>query len=247
MKKGKISMTITIGIVCFLLVMIIFMQFKVVRQSEETNINTMQEAELRQELANWKIKYEKKKKKYDETSETLKTYKEESTSDNQTKETLEKELENLEMALGKTNVEGEGVIITLNEKTEKELADEEEITPINAQDLIYIVNYLKDAGAEAISINGERIVNNTYIVDIVGESIIKINSKYLRTNSYEIKAIGNSSYLESSIFGKGGYVEQLNTTGINAKIERSNRVRISKYEGDFETKYMQEKELETKK
>ena len=230
MKKGKISMTITIGIVCFLLVMIIFMQFKVVRQSEETNINTMQEAELRQELANWKIKYEEAKEKYDETSETLKTYKEESTSDNQTKETLEKELENLEMALGKTNVEGEG-----------------EITPINAQDLIYIVNYLKDAGAEAISINGERIVNNTYIVDIVGESIIKINSKYLRTNSYEIKAIGNSSYLESSIFGKGGYVEQLNTTGINAKIERSNRVRISKYEGDFETKYMQEKELETKK
>ena len=247
MKKGKISMTITIGIVCFLLVMIIFMQFKVVRQSEETNINTMQEAELRQELANWKIKYEEAKEKYDETSETLKTYKEESTSDNQTKETLEKELENLEMALGKTNVEGEGGIITLNEKTEKELADEEEITPINAQDLIYIVNYLKDAGAEAISINGERIVNNTYIVDIVGESIIKINSKYLRTNSYEIKAIGNSSYLESSIFGKGGYVEQLNTTGINAKIERSNRVRISKYEGDFETKYMQEKELETKK
>ena len=247
MKKGKISMTITIGIVCFLLVMIIFMQFKVVRQSEEKNINTIQEAELSQELANWKIKYEEPKEKYDETSETLKTYKEESTSDNQTKETLEKELENLEMALGKTNVEGEGVIITLNEKTEKELADEEEITPINAQDLIYIVNYLKDAGAEAISINGERIVNNTYIVDIVGESIIKINSKYLRTNSYEIKAIGNSSYLESSIFGKGGYVEQLNTTGINAKIERSNRVRISKYEGDFETKYMQEKELETKK
>lgn len=247
MKKGKISMIITIGIVCFLLVMIIFMQFKVVRQSEETNINTMQEAELRQELANWKIKYEETKEKYDETAETLRTYKEESTSDNATKETLEKELENLEMALGKTNVEGEGVVITLSEKNENELVEEEEIAPINAQDLIYIVNYLKDAGAEAISINGERIVNTTYIVDIAGESIIKINSKYLRTNSYEIKAIGNSSYLESSIFGKGGYVEQLNTTGINAKIERNNRVRISKYEGEYETKYMQEKETETKK
>lgn len=247
MKKGKMSMIITIGIVCFLLVMIIFMQFKVVRQSEETNINTMQEAELRQELANWKIKYEETKEKYDETANTLRTYKEESTSDNATKETLEKELENLEMALGKTNVEGEGVIITLNEKTEKELAEEEEIAPINAQDLIYIVNYLKDAGAEAISINGERIVNTTYIVDIAGESIIKINSKYLRTNSYEIKAIGNSSYLESSIFGKGGYVEQLNTTGINAKIERNNKLRISKYEGEFDTKYMQETENEIKK
>lgn len=240
MKKGKTSMTITIGVVCFLLVMIIFMQFKVVQETEETNIDTMQEAELRQELANWKTKYEETKEKYDEISNTLETYKEESTSDNQTKETLEKELENLELALGKTDVEGEGSIITLSEKTESELGEDEEIISIRAEDLIYIVNYLKDAGAEAISINDERIVNTTDIAD-VGDSI-KINSKYLRTNTFVIKAIGNSSYLESSIFGKGGYVEQLNTTGIKAEIERTNKVQISKYNGDFEIKYMQETE-----
>ena len=51
-------MIITIGLVCFLLVMIIFMQFKVVQESQETNIDTMQETELRQELASWKNKYE---------------------------------------------------------------------------------------------------------------------------------------------------------------------------------------------
>lgn len=240
MKKGKTSMTITIGVVCFLLLMIIFMQFKVVQETEETNIDTMQEAELRQELANWKTKYEETKEKYDEISNTLETYKEESTSDNQTKETLEKELENLELALGKTDVEGEGAIITLSEKSESELGEDEEIISIRAEDLIYIVNYLKDAGAEAISINDERIVNTTDIAD-VGDSI-KINSKYLRTNTFVIKAIGNSSYLESSIFGKGGYVEQLNTTGIKAEIERTNKVQISKYNGDFEIKYMQETE-----
>ncbi len=243
MKKGKISMTITIGIVCFLLVMIIFMQFKVVRETEETNIDTMQEAELRQELANWKTKYEEAKEKYDETISTLNSYKEESTSDSQTKATLEAELENLEMALGKTDVEGEGVIITFSEKTEEELEEEEQIEPIRAEDLIYIVNYLKDAGAEAISINEERIVNTTDIAD-VGESI-KINSKYLRTSTYTIKAIGNSAYLESSLFGKGGYVELLNTSGIKSEIERQNRVQISKFDGDFEINYMQEVEAET--
>lgn len=244
MKKGKRSIIVTIGVVCFLLTMIIFMQFKVVQESEEININTMQEAELKQELANWKIKYEEAKEKYNETTNTLQTYKEESTSYNDKKETLEKELESLEMALGKTDVEGEGVIITLSEKTENELAEDEELKPIDAKDLMYIVNYLKDAGAEAISINGERIVNTTHIVDI-GETI-KINGKYIRTDTYEIKAIGNSTYLESSIFGKGGYAEQLNISGIKPTIERNNKVRISKYEGDFETKYMKEKEEETK-
>lgn len=240
MKKGKISVAITLGIVCFLLVMIIFMQFKVVQETEEANIDLMQEAELRQQLANWKTKYEETKEKYNEMSETLKSYKEESSSDSEKKEMLEKELETLELFLGKTDVEGEGIQITLTGKSEQELSEDEQIIPIVAEDLVYIVNYLKDAGAEAISINDERIVNTTDIVD-VGDSI-KVNSKYLRTDSYIIKAIGNSSYLESSVFGKGGYVEQLNTTGINANIERDNKIRIAKYNGDFEIKYMSESE-----
>ena len=240
MKKGKRSMIITIGLVCFLLVMIIFMQFKVVQESQESNIDSMQEAELRQELANWKTKYEETKSKNQETLNTLQTYKEESTSDEKTKQTLETELENLNMALGKTDVEGEGVIISLREKEENELGEDEEIASISAIDLVYIVNSLKDAGAEAISINGERIVNTTDMADVGGS--IKINSRYLRTDTYEIKAIGNSSYLESSLFGKGGFVEQLNTSGIKADIERNKKVTISKYTGDFETKYMQEKE-----
>lgn len=238
MRKGKIVMTITISIVCFLLVMVIFMQFKVVQETEETNISTMQEAELRQKLANWKTKYDETKQKYEEVLNTLESYKEESSSDSKTKETLEAELQNMELLLGMTDVEGEGAIITLTEKKQTELEEDEQIVSIKAEDLIYIVNYLKDAGSEAISINEERIVGSTDIVD-VGDAI-KINSKYLRTNTFIIKAIGNSSYIESSIFGKGGYAEQLNTTGINAQIQRPNKVRIAKYEGEYNNKYIEE-------
>ena len=96
---------------------------------------------------------------------------------------------------------------------------------------------MKDSGAEAISINGERIVYTTYIVDI-GESI-KINGKFIRTNAYIIKAIGNSSYLESSIFGKGGYAEQLNSTGIKPEVQKSNNIQISKYNGEFDTEFIE--------
>ena len=240
MKKAKYIMTVTIMIMCFLLTMVIFMQFKVAQKTKETNIDSMKEAELRQQLSNWKSKYEETKEKTNELANTLETYKKESTSDSKTKETLENELETLEQALGKTNVEGEGIIINLREKKENELVEDEFITPIVAEDLIYIVNYLKDAGAEAISINDERIIGSTDIVDI-GENVnIKINSNYIRTNNYEIKAIGNSSYLESSIFGKGGYAEQLDISGIKATVQKSNKVRINKYTGDIDTKYMEE-------
>lgn len=238
MRKDKLIMTITIGLVCFLLAMTTFMQFKVVQESEQANIDTMQESDLRQELTNWKTKYDETKQKYDELYQTLDSYKQETSTDNKTKETLEEELRALELVLGKTDVEGEGAVITLSEKNENELVKDEEIVSISADDLIYIINSLKDAGAEAISVNNERIVNMTDIVN-VGDSI-KINSKYLRTTTYTIKVIGNSSYIESSIFGKGGYAEQLNTTGIRAKIEKSNKVQISKFDSEIETKYLRE-------
>ena len=60
-------MRITTGIMCFLLTMIIFMQFKVAEETKEVNLDTMQEAELRQQLANWKTKYEETKEKKSRT------------------------------------------------------------------------------------------------------------------------------------------------------------------------------------
>ena len=66
MKKGKIAMTITIGIACFALVMVMTMQFKIVNETDITSIENMRETELRTELANWKQKYEETNAQYEE-------------------------------------------------------------------------------------------------------------------------------------------------------------------------------------
>ena len=88
MKKEKITISITIGIVCFLLILTIFMQFKVVYQTDITSIDTMREDDLKTELANWKEKYNETEQKYKEEYEKLKKYKEEASSDNKTKNNL---------------------------------------------------------------------------------------------------------------------------------------------------------------
>ena len=58
MKKDKIIMTIIIGLICFVLVYVMFLQFKVIEQTDLTEIKTMQETELREAIASWKSKYE---------------------------------------------------------------------------------------------------------------------------------------------------------------------------------------------
>ena len=60
--------------------------------------------------------------------------------------------------------------------------------------MLLIINALKAAGAEAISINDERIVNMTDIV-LITNTFIKVNGQRIQM-PYIIKAIGNQTYLE---------------------------------------------------
>ena len=111
--------------------------------------------------------------------------------------------------LGITDVEGPGLIITLNEPENLDSDSEEEAKQkISYSELMLIVNYLKDAGAEAISINNQRIVNTTDIVEIGENStFIKINSQRV-SPPYEIKVIGDAEYLKSTLIGVG-YVSKI--------------------------------------
>lgn len=231
MKKGKIVMTVTIGIACFILVMIIFMQFKVVHETDITSIDTMRQADLQTELANWKSKYEEIQKKYEETYKTLTKYKEETDSDAKVKKNLEEELENLQMILGKTDVQGKGIIVTIKEGNDSE-------NKIDNENLLVIVNYLRDAGADAISINGQRIVNQTDFAEI-RPGYIKVNSQRV-TSPYEIKAIGDPDYLKSALIGTGGYQEELQAWGHSVEIEEKNKIEIPKYNGEMSTKYIEQ-------
>ena len=147
-KKGKITMTITMVIACFALALVMSMQFKIASETDITSIENMREAELRTELANWKSKYEEVEKKYEETSSKIDEYKQNKESNEDTEKLVDDELQQVNMQLGKVDVQGEGIEVTLRE------TDNEEISRITADDLILIVNALKVSGAEAISING---------------------------------------------------------------------------------------------
>ncbi len=234
-KKGKITMTITIGIACFVLVLVMFMQFKIVNETDITSIENMRETELRTELANWKSKYDEVNAQYEETQSKIEEYKQTKESNEETEKLVDEELETVNMNLGKTDVEGEGIEIILKE------TDNEEISQINADDLLVIVNALKLAGAEAISINDERIINMSDIVNInanTDDLFVRINGQRILA-PYVIKAIGNQTYLESELLGNGGYVDQLRTIGHDVSIEKKDNIKILKYNDEITTKYIQ--------
>lgn len=237
-NKEKLVMSITIGIACFTLMLVMFMQFKVVNQTDITAIETMRESELKLELASWREKYNQLNERYNEVATKIEEYKNESASDAKTAELLETELQQLNKSLGKTDLVGEGIVIQIVDKKGEPLGDDAYVDAIRAEDLSIIVNQLFAAGAEAISINGNRIITTTAIVDIGYTEFIKVNSKRIPDNTYVINAIGNPDYLRSAVLGKGGHVDELKELGHETSVKDNKNILIEKYDGEISTKYI---------
>lgn len=235
MKKGKITVVITIAIACFALATIMCMQFKIVKETDITSIETMKEEELRQELANWKQLYKEAQEQYDSKTEKLDEYRQQQQSTEESSKIIEKELQQTNMYLGKTDVKGQGITIKIKD-IDKNNTENEGVEPISADDLLIIIDYLKLAGAEAISINEERIINMSEIVNITS-SIIFVNQQRILA-PYVIKAIGDPTKLESTLLGNGGYIEIIKSIGFDVEIEKG-EITIPKYNKEIGYKYMQ--------
>ena len=225
--KKNITMIISIGCVSLILTMLMFTQFKTVDETDIMAIETMRETELRSELANWKEKYDAIDTEIQERELRISEYKNELNNDANSTVLLSNEVKEAETYLGYCDVHGEGIVITLSDLD----------SPVDYQQLLELVNELKNAGAEAISINGQRIVSTSYI-SLINGSIILIDD--VKTASpYEIKAIGDKKYLESALTIKGGYIDREKVSiKIDYKIE--DNIVIPKYDGEISLKYSKE-------
>lgn len=223
MKKQKIYIAVIIGLVTMLLVAVMFAQFKTIEETDITGIETAREAELRTMLSSWKEKYEETAQRLTETQNTIDEYKRTIESNEASSEILDQELEQTNLLLGKTDVVGNGVIVTLTDN---------DAQTISADDLLVLVNELRLAGAEAISINDKRIVNMSEIV-AVGDSIL-VNTERV-TSPYVVKTIGDQTYLFSALSLKNsGFIDTHTSNGETVELVQQNNITIPAYSSSRE-------------
>lgn len=234
--KNKNIMAVIIGAVCIILVAVMFAQFKTVEETDITGIETAREEELQTMLSSWKTKYEEIEEKLQDTKTKIAEYEQKINSKEETSELLDEELEQTNLLVGKTNVIGEGVIITLQDNNEKS---------IEASDLRTLVNELKLAGAEAISINDKRILNMTEIVDVNNRILINEDAT---VSPFIVKAIGNQKYLSSALSLKNsGFVDSYTKFGKTVEMKEEKNINILAYNGSknqMQFKYAKEVEEE---
>lgn len=145
------------------------------------------------------------------------------------------EMERLKMNANMLELVGPGVVITLNDS--KALAKPlESQNPylIHDEDLLKTINELRAAGAEALSLNDERIIATSEI-RCAGPTV-SVNNKR-SSPPYVIKAIGNPKTLEAALNMRGGIVENLKVWGIQVSVKAEHEVNIKPYTDEFKYKY----------
>ena len=228
--KEKMILSISIGCTALILSMIMFTQFKTIEKTDIVAIETMRETELRTELADWKAKYEEAESKLEDTNNRIEEYKTQMTSEEDATELLNQEVNEAQKNLGYTDVHGEGIILKL---------EDNDYQNIERFDLISLVNELKLAGAEAISINDERVVSNTDIA-LINNRIILVNGRRI-SSPYVVKAIGDKKYLESAITIKGGFLDEMKVSEKNISYTVEDDIQINKFVGTMSMDYIKSK------
>lgn len=237
---NKKQVAVTLGIMCIVLSIGIAVQIRTITNTNTTVTQTFTENSLRDEVLRWKEKYDNLYAQLENAEKNLEIIRQEASQDDKVAESKQEEIKLNNMLLGLTDVTGPGIILTLkdNQGVTAEMVtavgDDISFYLVHDSDLRLVVNELKNAGAEAISINDQRIVSTSAIT--CEGNIIKVNGEKIGS-PFAIKAIGSQELLYGSLTRPGGPIDLFNSQ-VLSEIKKSNNVEISKYTGVISSKYM---------
>ena len=233
MNKKLISLLL--GIMCMLLTLGIAIQIKTINQMNNKSVtNSATENDLRDSVLKTKEKYDNTYAKVEKLEKELEELKTSASVNSDEANELQEKLKEYKKILGLTEVSGNGLEITLKDGDENQ-SKSVLSSIVHDGDILQVVNALRNAGADAISVNDQRIVN-TSAISCIG-NVVKINGEKVGA-PFVIKAIGNPEWLYGAIEMNGGYVSNLRREGVDVEVKKVKDITIPKYDGVYNATYM---------
>ena len=233
MNKKLISLLL--GIMCMLLTLGIAIQIKTINQMNNKSVtNSATENDLRDSVLKTKEKYDNTYAKVEKLEKELEELQTSASVNSDEANELQEKLKEYKKILGLTEVSGNGLEITLKDGDENQ-SKSVLSSLVHDGDILQVVNALRNAGADALSVNDQRIVN-TSAISCIG-NVVKINGEKVGV-PYVIKAIGNPEWLYGAIEMNGGYVSNLRREGVDVEVKKVKDITIPKYDGVYNATYM---------
>jgi uncharacterized protein YlxW (UPF0749 family) len=213
------SWQLGVGIVAMVLGMLLVFQFRTEWKIRST-LPTRQINELAKLFSTQKRQLEKYEQEIADLRKQVKDY------------DRDREVTRLKMSAGLVPLSGKGVRIVLSD-SDKKLKDYEDpvFYIVHYDQLELLVNELWAAGAEAISVNKNRIGSTTGF-SCAGTTIL-IDTKRLAP-PYVVEAIGDPENLKSALMMPGGFVEQqILSFNLKFSIQPEDELLIPAYKGSI--------------
>ncbi|MDQ7850148.1 MAG: DUF881 domain-containing protein [Armatimonadota bacterium] len=142
---------------------------------------------------------------------------------------MNRRVSELRALAGLTPLEGPGVVVEMRDSSRPiQPGDDPNKTILHYTDIHGVINDLWAAGAEAVAVNGERLIGRTGI-NCVGTTIL-CNTKRIAP-PYTVVAIGDPARLLAQLERPGGPVEVLRAFGFPLRLQRLERVTVPAYRG----------------
>lgn len=148
------------------------------------------------------------------------------------------QIEELKFYNGFTDVRGPGIMLRVSDSTSEDENLDIMDKIVHDVDITILLNDLKSAGAEAIDVNGKRIINISEVV--CAGPVLKINGEAVPA-PFVIRAVGDQEALYNVVTEEGTYAYDLkNKYGMEVAVIMSYNLSIPKFkESDSQVKYAQ--------
>lgn len=218
----KIARNVALTIICIILGVMLAWQYKSINYNQRlSSFQSKRTDELKDELIRLQNINNELSDRLQKLREDNRNLENDRIGNDKASKDLQKALEEARIFAGFVDVKGKGVIINLNNNG---------LVYVQERDILSVVNELRAAGAQAISINDERVVAMTEIRE--AGKYIMVNGKQMQA-PFVIKAISDPSKLERSLTMIGGIVDKLRYEDfLEASVKTSNDIVIPKVRDD---------------
>lgn len=144
------------------------------------------------------------------------------------KRSLQNELKELKILSGEYDIKGEGIVIMIDDSKDEDYKNTN-LGIIHDIDIMIILNELKAAGVDAISINDVRVMGDSEI-KCMGPTV-KVDG-HSKATPFIIKAVGDMEMIYNIMNDKNSYINLLETTYyMDVKVEKNKNIIIPKRDG----------------
>lgn len=210
----KLWRNLVVMIVCMILGIMLAWQYKSISYNAQTaSFENKRIEDLKDELLLEKKANEELRQRNDKLEKDISQYQLIRGNIDEEAQLMQQRLEDARIFAGLEDVKGKGVVITIDNYA----------GTVQDMDILKVLNELRASDAQAISVNGERIVAMSEVRE--AGNYIMINNEQM-TSPYVIKAIAEPEKVEKALTILGGIVEELKLYQLKVRIEKSDEVVI---------------------